>query len=67
MWKFLNRWNGVCVLVPNTRYFPMRAYRLFLLTGSVLATGILTTPRFAVVFIDYASIGNTGNANDASG
>ena len=32
----------------------------------MLITGILTTPLFAVVSIDYASIGNAGNANDAS-
>jgi len=36
-----------------------------LLTGLALAAGIsLVTPAFAVVNIDYASIGNAGNAND---
>ena len=64
MGKFLGGWNGVCVLVFNISHFPMNPSRLFPLTGLVLATGILTTPLFAVVSIDYASIGNAGNAAD---
>ena len=67
MGKLLDRRNGVCFLVPVITHLPMNPPRLFPLTGLVLATGILTTPLFAVVSIDYASIGNTGNANDASG
>jgi len=45
----------------------MKTSRIALHTGIALAAGIaLVKPALAVVNIDYASVGNAGNANDAA-